>query len=112
MEREKDSASKTVARAALCALCYAALVSCYSPNQQTLEKEVVTLASPGIAVSTAIDRLSSRGFACGGDHPLTCTRMRHRLLPSSCIERVNLEPADRSSNLKVVDVRPILCAGL
>ena len=112
MERKRQSvAIKTVGRAALWAFFGAALVSCYSPNQQKLDKELQTLVHPGMAVSTAVDRLSSRGFACDGDHPLTCTRIRQRLLPSSCVERVNLEPGDRASTLTVVDVRPIACAG-
>ncbi len=87
------------------------LSSCYVPNQHRLDNELRALVYPGMAVSTAIDRLSSRGFACEGDHPLTCARIRQRLLPSSCVERVELEPGDRASFLRVVDVRPIVCAG-
>jgi hypothetical protein len=87
------------------------LLGCYSPNQAAFEKKVRTIVQPGMVVSDAIDKLSSNGFACSGDHPITCSRVRQRLLPSSCVERVNLEPGDRAAVLSTVDVRPIACAG-
>jgi hypothetical protein len=112
MERERDSARiKAVGCTALYVLLSAALTSCYSQNQQRLDKEIRGLAYPGMTVPTAIDHLSSHGFACEGDHPLSCSRIRQRLLPSSCVERVNIDPAERAAVLTVVDVRPIACAG-
>ena len=102
----------SLSEATLCAFLCAVLASCYSPNQQKLEKDLRSVVQPGMTVSTAVDRLSARGFRCEGNRPLTCSRLRQRLLPSSCIERVNLEPADRASLVTVVDVRPILCVGL
>jgi len=78
MERENASSIKRLGIAPLCVILYAALVSCYSPNQQKFDKELRALVYPGMAVSTAVDRLSSRGFTCWGDRPLTCDRIRQR----------------------------------
>lgn len=103
---------KELARVAGIVLVTGVLTSCYSPNQQKLEDDIRTLVYPGMAVSAAIAHLSSRGFACTGDHPVTCSRVRQRLLPSSCVERVSLEPSDPRSAVRVVDVHPIVCAGL
>ena len=88
------------------------LSACYSPNQRVFEQNVGELVQVGMPVSIAVDRLSNRGFACNGNHPVTCGRIRQRLLPSSCVERVNLQEDDRASVLTGVDIRPIVCAGL
>ena len=90
----------------------AALAGCYSPNQKAFEKEVHTLVQPGMPVSAAVAQLTQRGFNCTGE-PITCSRIRQRLLPSSCVERVNLEATGQSSSaLLSVEIRPIVCAGL
>ena len=87
-----------------------ALAGCYSPNQKAFEREVHTLVQPGMPVSAAVAHLTQRGFDCTGE-PITCSRIRQRLLPSSCIERVNLQAAG-STALLFVDIPPIACAGL
>ena len=87
-------------------------LGCYSPNHPALEKEVRNLVLEGMPVSTAVAHLSAHGFDCSGTHPITCTRIRQRLLPSSCVERVNLEPGDPTAALAHWDVPPIACAGL
>lgn len=103
--------SSIAARSVTVACLALALLGCYTPNQQVLEKEVRNLARPGMPASAAVANLSSRGFECTGE-PITCSRIRQRLLPSSCVERVNLELADQSAVLRTIDVRPIACAGL
>jgi hypothetical protein len=101
-----------VARALAVACLTAALAGCYSPNQKAFEKEVHTLVQPGMPVSAAVAQLTQRGFNCTGE-PITCSRIRQRLLPSSCVERVNLEATGQSSSaLLSVEIRPIVCAGL
>jgi hypothetical protein len=100
------------ARMAIGACLSVFLSACYSPNQHMFERNVGKLVQVGMPVSMAMDRLSSRGFACNGNHPITCARLRQRLLPSSCVERVNLQPDDQESVLNRVDVPPIVCAGL
>jgi hypothetical protein len=87
-----------------------ALFACYSPNQRRLEKSVQDLIHPGMPMSTAVAELSSRGFTCSGQHPVTCARIRQRLLPSSCVERVNLESGE-ASTVGRLDVPTIACAG-
>src|SRR5579859_1989847 len=101
-----------VARMTIGACLPIVLSACYSPNQRTFEQEVRKFVQVGMPVPTAINRLSSRGFSCSGDHPLTCARIRQRLLPSSCVERVNLQSDGKASLLTSVDVPPIVCAGL
>jgi hypothetical protein len=87
------------------------LAGCYSPNQPRLEREVLDLVQPGMSVSVAVADLSSHGFSCT-QTPVTCSRISQRLLPSSCVERVNLQLGPQGSAISTVDVRPIVCAGL
>jgi hypothetical protein len=87
------------------------LAGCYSPNQPMLEKEVRNLVQPGMPVSVAVADLSSHGFSCT-EEPITCSRVRQRFLPSSCVERVNLQRVQPGPIIGTVDVRPIVCAGL
>lgn len=47
-----------------------------------------------------------------GANVITCDRLRQRLLPSSCIERVHLEVAQSSPIVEAVNVDTIICAGL
>jgi len=95
------------------AIAAVALVSaCYSPNQGRLAKTVQELVHTGMPTSTAEDQLSSHGFACSGQRPFTCSRIRQRVLPSSCVERVNLTPNDVTSAVDRVEIPAIACAGL
>ena len=87
-----------------------ALFACYSPNQRRLEQKVHDLIHPGMPMLAAVAQLSSHGFICSGQHPVTCARIRQRLLPSSCVERVNLY-SDEASAVDRFDVPTIACAG-
>lgn len=91
----------------------AALLSgCYTVDQGRFAASMQTLLPEGVAASEAVRRLQANGFNC--DAPVsapTCARTRQRLLPSTCIERVNLVVAPGTDVLESVEVRPIVCAG-
>jgi hypothetical protein len=110
-QKENEHFALVAARSLTVAGLASILVGCYSPNQPMLEKEVRDLVQPGMPVSVAVADLSSHGFSCT-EKPITCSRVRQRLLPSSCVERVNLQPVNPGLVIGAVDVRPIVCAGL
>ena len=89
----------------------AMLPGCFGPSQKAFEKEVHTLARPGMPVSAAVARLTSHGFDCAGV-PINCSRIRPGPLIASCVEHVNLEAAGQSSALLSVAIPPIACTGL
>jgi hypothetical protein len=101
-------------RTAIGACLSLALLGCYSPNHPALEKEVRSLVSVGMPVSTAVAHLTAHGFGCSGtpNGQITCARIRQRLLPSSCVERVNLESGNPAAALSRLDIPPIRCAGV
>jgi hypothetical protein len=102
-----------VAAAGLAVVLPSLMVGCYMPNQERLNSEARTLVHVGMPVPTAIARLNSAHFTCdpavGG---LTCSRIRQRLLPSSCMERINLTQDTAAFAVMSIDPRPIVCAGL
>ena len=89
-----------------------ALASCYTPDQARLSAFVNGRVEVGMPVSSAIDALTADGFACSGNMPTDCSRMKQRLLPSSCIERVRIYSEPNSHAVGRLDVPPIVCAGL
>ena len=95
----------------------ACLAGCYVPNRDRFEKSIHDTISTGMPQSEAIDRLATLHLACDStiptaDHRLTCSRVRQRLWPSSCIERVILTTSAADNSLRDIEVPPILCAGL
>jgi hypothetical protein len=89
-----------------------ALTACYVPNQEQLVRSVHEKVTIGMPVATAVSALGVDGFACSGDTPTDCSRIKQRLLPSSCIERVQLYSDPDSTLIRRVVVSPISCAGL
>jgi hypothetical protein len=87
------------------------VAGCYSQNQAALQKSVRELVAVGMSIPTVKDRMTSSGFACSGTAPITCARVRQRIL-SSCVERVNLEQDLGTLEVVRIDVPPIVCAGL
>lgn len=97
---------------AFCTLC---LTGCYTPNDQRFATHVQTLVEAGMPMEAAIAALEADGFVCDPalpDRSKTCSKIRERLLPSTCVERVNLYASDIQPGIARVDVRKIVCAGL
>jgi hypothetical protein len=95
----------------------ACLAGCYMPNRERLEKSANEAITIGMPLPQAIARLKQMKLACSGtvpasDHRLTCARVRQRLWPSSCIERVILTVSPIDGSVQAIEVPPILCAGL
>jgi hypothetical protein len=88
------------------------LAACYSPNQPAFEASVQKQVKAGMPLGTAIENLGRLKLTCSGDNPVTCDRIRQRLLPSSCIERVRLAVVRASNIVETVEIPPIACAGL
>ena len=93
------------------------LAGCYVPNRERFEKSIHETVSTGMPLSEAIDRLATIQLTCdstnaAADHRLTCSRVRQRLWPSSCIERVILTTSAANNSVRVIEVPPIRCAGL
>jgi hypothetical protein len=63
-------------------------------------------------LEAAVFNLQQMKMKCSGTNVVTCDRLRQRLLPSSCIERVHLEVAQTNPVVEAVSVDPIICAGL
>ena len=91
----------------------AALLSgCYTVDQARYAASMQALLPEGVAASEAVRRLQANGFNCYGlSAAPTCAKTRQRLLPSTCIESVNLVVAPGTDVLESVEVRPIVCAG-
>jgi hypothetical protein len=87
------------------------LTGCYFVNQPGFESTVNKRVSVGMPLTTATKNLDALGLSCDGDNPVDCSRVRQRLWPSSCIERVKLTISN-SYAVEAVDIRPIVCAGL
>ncbi len=91
------------------------LVSCYMPNQVAVEKEVQNRVVVGMPRDAALKELEAAGFHCAPGDDVTCARTRQRLLPSSCIERVNLKTDGKPGpvgRITAVTVAPVVCTGL
>lgn len=103
------------ARAA-CLLLALPLSACYTPDAERLSAQAKRLATAGMPVSTAVDRLERDGFRCDTTSQapaIDCSRSRHGAVLATCIERVLLQPD--TAGRRVVDavtVPPIACAGL
>jgi len=86
--------------------------ACYAPEQRRLEREIHKLVTPGMPGAVAMKKLESAQFSCTGTDPMTCARIRQRVLPSSCVERVNITLDKAAFTVKTIDVAPTLCAGM
>jgi len=62
-------------------------------------------------LAAAVESLRAEGFSCSAQNPVTCSRMRQRLLPSTCVERVNLYASSKTAAVDKIEVEPIACAG-
>jgi hypothetical protein len=90
----------------------ASIAGCYVPNQAAFESSVHKHVQAGMPLEAAVSNLGQMKMKCSGAHVVTCDRLRQRLLPSSCVERVHLEVAQTSPVVEAVEVDPIICAGL
>lgn len=88
------------------------IAGCYFPNQAAFESSVHKHVQAGMPLEAAVSNLRQMKMKCSGDNVVTCDRLRQRLLPSSCIERVHLEVAQPNPVVEAVKVDPIICAGL
>jgi hypothetical protein len=68
----------------------ACLSGCYFVNQPAFEESVRHQVAVGMLVATATQNLGDLKLACVGSNPVDCSRVRQRLWPSSCVERVKL----------------------
>ncbi len=89
----------------------ACLGACYFANQPAFESSVKKKVSIGMPMATATKNLEAIGLTCSAGNPADCSRVRQRLWPSSCIERVNISVSNNNT-VEQLDIRPILCAGL
>jgi hypothetical protein len=87
------------------------LSACYFVNQPAFESSVNRRVFDGMPLATAKENLRRLGLTCNEGTPVDCSRLRQRLWPSSCIERVQLT-VSKSHEVEHVDIRPILCVGL
>jgi len=89
-----------------------ALTSCYMPDQTQFNTFVNQKVTVGMPISTAVATLTVDGFGCSGKSPTDCSRIKQRLLPSSCVEWVRLYAGPNLTTVGKVEVQPIVCAGL
>lgn len=89
------------------------VAGCYTVNDERFAGHVHTLVKPGMTMESAARQLAADGFDCAPAAPtpsLTCAKTRQRLIPSTCIERVNLYTWGNSA-VDLIEVPPIMCAG-
>lgn len=91
---------------------FTCIAGCYFPNQAAFESSVHKRVQAGMPLEAAVSNLRQMKMKCSGANVVTCDRLRQRLLPSSCVERVHLEVAQTSPVVEAVKVDPIICAGL
>jgi hypothetical protein len=94
--------------------CVLYLTGCYTVDDQRFAAHVQTLVRPTMPLTNAIAALEDDGFTCHSMLPTpskTCSKARQRLLPSTCIERVNLLVSDKRTEVEQVEVQKIICAG-
>lgn len=104
-----------IAKYCMIALGLLSLSGCYTVNDQRFSAHVRTLVQPGMPMDAAIAALQGNGFSCDAQSPArstSCSKTRQRLLPSTCIERVNLYGAALHAKVERVEVSKIVCAGL
>ena len=87
------------------------LAACYAPDRQRLSAEVNGAVSAGMPLKAASEKLLAIGFDCSGGAPVSCARIRQRLLPSTCVERVNIYK-NRDDLVEGVDIPNIVCTGM
>jgi hypothetical protein len=88
------------------------LAGCYTPNQSRFDASVHRKIAAGMPLATAVTNLGALRMTCYGDNPVICDRIRQRLLPSSCIERVSLTVSHAGATVNAIKVDSIVCAGL
>jgi hypothetical protein len=66
------------------------LSGCYFVNQPAFESSVNKRVSIGMPLTTATKNLRVLGLSCDAGDPVDCSRVRQRLWPPSCVERVKL----------------------
>lgn len=86
--------------------------SIYAEDQADLEQFIHKQIHVGMTREDAVATLTDEHFSCHGTAPLTCARTKQSLLPSSCIERVNLTVSSPGDVVQAVDVKKTVCAGL
>ena len=105
-----------LARALFVFMLSVSIVGCYMPNQARLERQVSRAISTGDPLPQAVAKLSAQHFTCdskpSSTGQISCSRLRQRLLPSSCVERVVMTVPTAASSVSAIEVRPIVCAGL
>jgi hypothetical protein len=90
------------------------LAGCYTLSQERFVATVTAMVAPGLPLAQATERLAGAGFECdwrSSAPAITCTRTRQSLLPSTCIERVNLTPDSAIHAVAKVAIAPVMCAG-
>src|SRR5450631_2510466 len=81
----------------------ACLGACYFVNQPAFEASVRQQVVVGMPVATATKHLGDLKLACVGGNPVDCSRVRQRLWPSSCIERVNLHVSPTGREIDAIE---------
>jgi hypothetical protein len=99
------------------ALCLSALIAgCYVPDRQRLEESVREKIHVGMPIKTAAQTLHGMGIVCDSTVPykgrISCSRVRERLWPSTCMERVILIVSAQDDIVRNTEVPPIGCTGL
>jgi len=92
---------------------FAGLCGCVGVNQDFFAAHMHALVRPGMPTADAVAALQGRGFSCDSRvaaPAISCTKERQSLLPSTCIERVNLLVA--TSTVTGIEVPQVMCAGL
>jgi hypothetical protein len=90
------------------------VAGCYTPNDEMLKRDVGVRIKRSMGMQAAVDALQDDGFYCQANSTsfkTECSRIRQRLLPSSCIERVNLTSDEGKGKVDNIDVERIVCAG-
>jgi hypothetical protein len=80
-------------------------------NQPAFESSINSRVFVGMPLTIATGNLKTLGLKCSEGNPVDCSRIRQRLWPSSCIERVILTVSN-THTVERMDIRPIMCAGL
>jgi hypothetical protein len=114
VSRKAEQDGKSMTKLLLAVICAVCIAGCYTVNNERFAGHVQTLVEPGIKMDTATRRLEADGFSCGPAAPTpsrTCAKTRQRLIPSTCIERVNLYTSGNSAIVERIEVPHIVCAG-
>jgi len=91
------------------------LTACVSVDQEGFARYARQQVKVGMSLQNAKQVLADDGFHCDARSMqpyTTCTRNKQSLLPSTCVERINLLPDSDASLVLEMRVAPIVCAGL